>query len=142
MLVVGVSPLAGSGVDRDKVPAATSVLTQDALMRTGTPDLIDSLASEVPGVTLDSAAGNPFQPTFFIHGFESSPLQGTSQNIAVYLNGNRFNEPFGDTVNWDLIPEIAVRSVDVESADPVFGAERARRLDQHPPQGRFLHVGR
>lgn len=121
VLVVGVSPLAGSGVDRDKVPAATSVLTQDALMRTGTPDLIDSLASEVPGVTLDSAAGNPFQPTFFIHGFESSPLQGTSQNIAVYLNGNRFNEPFGDTVNWDLIPEIAVRSVDVESADPVFG---------------------
>ena len=75
----------------------------------------------VAGLSLDSAAGNPFQPTLFYNGFESSPLQGTSQGIAVYLNGVRFNQAFGDTVNWDLIPDLAISRLNVEGSNPVFG---------------------
>jgi hypothetical protein len=48
---------------------------------------------------VDSASGNPFQPTFLYHGFAASPLQGTPQGLAVYVNGVRFNQPFGDTLN-------------------------------------------
>src|SRR5689334_24005137 len=45
----------------------------------------------------------------------ASPLQGAPQGIAVYLDGQRLNEGFGDTVNWDLIPQVAIRRLDVFS---------------------------
>ncbi len=57
----------------------------------------------------------------FYHGFEASPLQGTPQGLAVYVNGARFNSPFGDTVNWDLIPSIAIDRMDLVGSNPVFG---------------------
>ena len=72
-------------------------------------------------MTLDSASGNPYQPTLLYHGFEASPLQGTPQGVAVYVNGVRFNQPFGDTVNWDLIPDIAIDRMNLEGSNPVFG---------------------
>ena len=37
--VVGTSPLIGSGIDRNKVPAETHVLNSDDLKRGGVPDL-------------------------------------------------------------------------------------------------------
>jgi outer membrane receptor protein involved in Fe transport len=119
--VIGVSPLIGSGIDRNTVPAATQVLNADDLRRQGTPDLANALNQQVGGATLDSASGNPFQPTFFYHGFAASPLQGTPQGLAVYVNGIRFNQPFGDTVDWDLLPNIAIDSVNIEGSNPVFG---------------------
>jgi iron complex outermembrane recepter protein len=119
--VIGTSPLIGSGIDRDTVPAATHVLDRDDLRREGTPDLVRSLNQQVGGVTLNSASGNPFQPTFQYHGFAASPLQGTPQGLAVYVNGVRFNQPFGDTVDWDLIPNIAIDKVNLEGSNPVFG---------------------
>jgi iron complex outermembrane receptor protein len=33
----------------------------------------------------------------------------------------RFNDAFGDTVNWDLIPAVAISTVNVEASNPVFG---------------------
>ena len=33
--------------------------------------------------------------------------------MAVYQNGARINEAFGDTVNWDLIPSTAINSIAV-----------------------------
>ncbi len=119
--VIGTSPLLGSGIDRNKVPANTTVLDSAELARNGTPDVLNALDTEVPGLSLDSAAGNPFQPSLFYNGFESSPLQGTSQGLAVYLNGVRFNQAFGDTVEWDLIPDLAIARVNVEGSNPVFG---------------------
>jgi iron complex outermembrane recepter protein len=119
--VIGASPLIGSGIDRSTVPAETHVLNSDDLKRQGTPDLLGSLNQQVGGVALDSASGNPFQPTFFYHGFAASGLQGTPQGLAVYVNGVRFNQPFGDTVDWDLIPNIAIDKVNLEGSNPVFG---------------------
>ncbi len=119
--VIGTSPLIGSGIDRDTVPAETHVLTWQDLQRQGTPDLLGSLSQQLSGVTLDSAAGNPFQPTLFYHGFAASPLQGTPQGLAVYVNGMRFNQPFGDTVDWDLIPNVAINRVEMVGSNPVFG---------------------
>jgi iron complex outermembrane receptor protein len=103
--VIAATPLLGSGVDQSKVPAQTQVLTSQDIARDGNADALRALNQQVPGVTLDAAAGNPFQPNLFYHGFQASPLQGNPQGLAVYVNGARFNQPFGDTVNWDLIPD-------------------------------------
>ena len=48
-------------------------------------------------------------------------MAGTPQGLAVYQNGVRINEAFGDTVNWDLIPTTAIRSVAVVTNNPAFG---------------------
>ncbi len=48
-------------------------------------------------------------------------MAGTPQGLAVYQNGTRINEAFGDTVNWDLIPTAAIRSVTVVTNNPAFG---------------------
>ncbi len=119
--VVGTSPLLGSGVDRNSIPVDTQVLDSASLTREGAPDVLQALNTQIAGVVLDSASGNPYQPSIFYNGFEVSPLQGTSQGIAVYVNGLRFNQPFGDTVNWDLIPDIAIAKINVEGSNPLFG---------------------
>jgi len=119
--VVGATPLLGSGVDRSKVPAETHILTDQDISRNGYLQALRALNEDVPGVTLDAAAGNPFQPNLLYHGFLASPLQGNPQGLAVYLNGARFNQPFGDTVNWDLIPDLAIERMELVGSNPVFG---------------------
>jgi outer membrane receptor protein involved in Fe transport len=114
-------PASPGGVDRNSIPVATQVLDSASLTREGAADVLQALNAQVAGVVLDSASGNPYQPSLFYNGFEVSPLQGTSQGIAVYVNGLRFNQPFGDTVNWDLIPDIAISKISVEGSNPLFG---------------------
>ena len=87
--VIGTSPLIGSGIDRNAVPAETHLLNSNDLKREGPADLLGALNQQVSGVALSSASGNPYQPTFFYHGFAASPLQGTPQGLAVYINGVR-----------------------------------------------------
>src|ERR1700722_8869801 len=119
--VIGASPLIGLGIDRNLVPAETHVLNSQDLQRQGTSDLLGSLNQQIGGIGLGSASGNPFEPTLFYHGFAASGLQGTPQGLAVYVNGMRFNQPFGDTVDWDLIPDIAIDRLDLVGSNPVFG---------------------
>ena len=119
--IVGATPLLGSGVDRSKVPAESNVVTSQDITRNGNADALRALNQQVPGVSLDAAAGNPFQPSLFYHGFQASPLQGNPQGLAVYLNGARFNQPFGDTVDWDLIPSLAIEQMNLVGSNPVFG---------------------
>lgn len=121
--IIGASPLLGSGVDSATVPAQVDVLKSGNLTNSGTslPDAVRALDQQVGGVNVDSASGNPYQPTLFYHGFEASPLQGTSQGLAVYVNGARFNQAFGDTVNWDMLPEVAIDQINLEGSNPVFG---------------------
>jgi iron complex outermembrane receptor protein len=119
--VIAPSPLIGSGINRNSVPAATQVLDSKDIKLQGPPDLMRSLNQQVGGASLDSASGNPFQPSFYYRGFAASPLQGVPQGLAVYVNGMRFNQPFGDTVDWDLIPSNAIDRVNIEGSNPVFG---------------------
>ena len=119
--IVGSTPLLGSGVDSDKVPAEVAVLDGKDITAGGTPNLTRALGEQAGGVALDNAAGNPYQPDVFYHGFRASALQGVEQGLAVYVNGIRFNQAFGDTVNWDLIPNDAIDQVDLEGSNPAFG---------------------
>ena len=75
--VIGATPLLGSGVDRNKVPAENQVLTSRDVTLEGPPSYLATLQDQAQGVQLNSAAGKPFQPNLFYHGFQASPLQGT-----------------------------------------------------------------
>jgi len=119
--VIGTSPLPGTGIDRDQVPANVQSLGASDLTRVGTPSLLRSMVDQVGSVNITDTLGNQFQPDVFYRGFEASPVLGTPQGLAVYQNGVRVNEAFGDTVNWDLIPDFAINRVDVVSANPVYG---------------------
>lgn len=91
------------------------------IARGGTPDLLSAVTRSFAGVTLQDAQGNPWQPNLVYRGFTASPLQGQAQGIAVYLDGARFNQPFGDTVAFDLLPEVAIADVQLLDASPVYG---------------------
>jgi iron complex outermembrane recepter protein len=41
--------------------------------------------------------------------------------LAIYQNGVRINEAFGDSVNLDLVPPIAIDHADVYTNNPIFG---------------------
>ncbi|MGH7062777.1 MAG: TonB-dependent receptor [Stellaceae bacterium] len=120
--VVGVTPLPGSGVDIDKVPANVQSLSSEQLWPAGQNDLVPTAAARrLSQVNLNNELGSLFQPDFVYRGFEASPISGIPQGIAVYQNGVRINEAFGDTVNWDLSPQFAVNRMTVQGNNPVFG---------------------
>jgi iron complex outermembrane recepter protein len=120
--VVGVTPLPGSGVDIDKVPANVESLSSQQLYSTGQNGLLPTAAArQLSQVNLNAEQGSQFQQDFVYRGFEASPVSGIPQGIAVYQNGVRINEAFGDMVNWDLIPQFAVNRMTIQSNNPVFG---------------------
>ena len=96
-------------------------VTADDIARTNSQNIVDTLMQRVPGVATTDVQGNGFMQDLRYRGFAASPLQGTPQGIAVYMNGIRVNEAFGDTVNWDLIPTNAISRTDVLTGNPIFG---------------------
>jgi iron complex outermembrane recepter protein len=122
MTVIGNTPLPGSGVDLDLVPANVQTLSAGALYRDGQNDLLPGAAARnLSSVNLNSEQGSSYQSDFVYRGFEASPIGGVPQGIAVYQNGVRINEAFGDIVNWELIPQFAVNQMTIQSNNPVFG---------------------
>jgi outer membrane receptor protein involved in Fe transport len=120
--IIGTSPLPGQGVDRALLPYTTQLIRRDAIDQAQADHSTDLLARRVPGAQVNDIQGSPFQGDLTFHGFRASGLLGASQGLSVYLDGVRINEPFGDVVNWDLIPEFAVQSLSlVPGANPAYG---------------------
>jgi iron complex outermembrane receptor protein len=110
-----------SVIDRDKVPSNTQVLRSADFDHGQSPTILDSLAKGLPGVSLSDQSGNAFQRNLDYRGFTASPVPGTPQGLAVYQNGVRINESYGDIVNWDFIPEMAINRASLVPNNPVFG---------------------
>jgi outer membrane receptor protein involved in Fe transport len=121
LTVYPTTPLAGGDIEADKTPASVNVVDASQIKQTGSLNISDALVKYVPGIIVNEVAGNPFQPDVQFRGFVASPVAGTPQGLAVYQNGVRVNEAFGDTVNWDLIPTAAIKSVTVVTNNPAFG---------------------
>jgi len=107
----------GGAIDADDALAVTATDIELA----GTHDLLGALTRNIAGINLQDAQNNPWAPNLVYRGFVASPLQGQAQGIAAYLDGARFNQPFGDTVQFDLIPEAAIAKVRLLDASPVYG---------------------
>lgn len=120
--VVAVSPLQFGGIDVNKIPANVQTATAEELQASQALSLADYMNRYLGSVNINDAQNNPLQPDVQYRGFSASPLMGLPAGLAVYVNGVRFNEPFGDMVNWDLIPQGAIENMALQPAsNPAFG---------------------
>ena len=120
-VVVSATAIPGTSIDIDKVPGNVQILRASDLSREGSASLTQALNSNLSSVNINDDEDDPFQPDILYRGFEASPVLGTPEGLAVYQNGVRINEAFGDTVNWDLFPDIAVDQVELVSSSPLYG---------------------
>jgi hypothetical protein len=114
-------PAASGEISRDKVPSNTEVITSEAFSHDKSTSFLDTLSQSLPGVFISDQSGNQFQRDVNYRGFVASPVQGTPQGIAVYQNGVRINESYGDVVNWDFIPEMSISKLAMVPNNPIFG---------------------
>jgi outer membrane receptor protein involved in Fe transport len=105
----------------DKVPSSINFVDSAQIQRTNSLNITDALQQSVPAVNVSEVSGNPFAPNLEFRGYVASPVSGTPEGLAVYQNGVRINEAFGDNVNWDLIPTSAIKSVAVVTNNPAYG---------------------
>jgi len=121
VLVIGVTP-AGAGIDKSKIPFAIQNRNASDIENSNPLNISDFLRQSFSSVSLNDAQNNPMQPDLQYRGFTASPLLGLAQGLAVYQNGVRINEPLGDAVNWDLLPQSAVQSITLSGgSNPLFG---------------------
>lgn len=122
VIVIGNAPHPGLGLPLNEIPSNVQTATSTDMQRQQSLDLADYLNNNFSGVNVSESAANPFQLDINYHGFTASPLLGTPEGLSVYVDGVRVNESFGDTVNWDLVPESAISTVTLMSgSNPVFG---------------------
>jgi iron complex outermembrane receptor protein len=120
--VIGVTPAQGAQLPLNLTPYSVQGVDADELAKSQTLGLTDYMNRHLAGVTINAAQGNPLQPDLQFRGFTATPLLGGSEGIAVYVDGVRVNEVFGDTTNWDLIPQQGISRMSLLSgANPVFG---------------------
>ena len=120
--VVGQTPVAGSDIPLDEVPGNVQTASTRTMEQSGAINVSDFLNKDFGSVHINENQGNPFQPDLNFRGYTASPLLGTPEGISVYMDGVRQNQPLGDVVAWDLIPQIAISEVALmPGSDPVFG---------------------
>lgn len=120
--VIGVTPLHGVGLPKNKVPANIQTATHTEIDAAQSLNLTEFINLNLGSVHVNEAQNNPFQPDIRFRGFTASPLLGLPQGLATYQDGIRVNELFGDTVNWDVIPQSAIASINLmPGSNPLFG---------------------
>ena len=120
--VVSETPLAGTDLTIDQIAGAVQTASSTDIEQSGALELADFMNRRLNSVYLNEMQGNPFQPDVNFRGYTASPLLGTPEGISVYVDGVRQNQPFGDVVSWDLIPENAISEMAlVPGSDPLFG---------------------
>jgi outer membrane receptor protein involved in Fe transport len=121
-VVISTAPLEDFGLPLNQIPSVVQTASAADLERQHSLDVADYLNSNFSGINVSESDGNPYQIDVYYHGFTASPLLGTPEGLSVYVDGVRVNESFGDSVNWDLIPESAIQSISLFSgSNPVFG---------------------
>ena len=121
VVVIGTTPVAGTAIPLEKFAGNVQTLSHGAL-DTPTADLSQRLSQSLGSMNINDTQGNPFSVDLNYRGFTASPALGTPQGLSVFLDGMRINEPFGDVVSWDLLPQLIVDKVTViPGSNPVYG---------------------
>ncbi|MGH8177346.1 MAG: TonB-dependent receptor [Steroidobacter sp.] len=121
-VTVASTPLGGLELPIDRMPGNIQRATSRDLDGVHGAGLAQFIDRRLGSVFINEAQANPLQPDVQFRGFVASPLLGQPQGMAVYQNGVRINDPFGDVVNWALVPEPAIASIDlIPGSNPVFG---------------------
>lgn len=120
--LVDTGPMPGLDLTQDQIPSNLQSAHRQQIRDSHALNLGDFMNSQLQGVSINDYAGNPFQMDVNYRGFTASPQIGTPQGLSVFFDGIRVNEPFGDIVNWDLIPMNAIERFDLfPGANPLFG---------------------
>ncbi|MBC7756150.1 MAG: TonB-dependent receptor [Bdellovibrio sp.] len=120
--VVGTTPLPSIGTPINQVPSNVQTGSSKQIGQQQSLDLSEYLDNNLGSVNTSNTVANPYQADVQFRGFTASPLLGTPQGLSVYLDGVRVNEPFGDIVNWDLIPTNAIANINlIPGSNPLFG---------------------
>ena len=123
-VVISATPIPSgerSGIDLDKVPGDVTVIPGKYFIQQYYPSVTQAIVSHTPAAVALSVDGSDLSPDLFYRGFDASRISGTAAGLAVYENGVRINESFGDSVNLDLIPPIALASSEIYTNNPIFG---------------------
>jgi outer membrane receptor protein involved in Fe transport len=120
--VISTTPLQGVGLPIEKIPSNVQVVKGEELQKQGSLSIADYMNLNLQGVSINETQNNPYQPDILFRGFTASPLLGTPQGLSAFQDGVRVNEPFGDVINWDLIPSNAIAGISlIPGSNPVFG---------------------
>lgn len=148
--VIGATPVPGTGVPKDQIPSNVQTLGDKRLRQTQSLNLPDAMNALLPSVNVNEVQGNPYQMDVNYRGFTASPLLGTPQGLSVFQDGVRVNEPFGDVVNWDLVPRAAIANLTLlPGSNPLFGLNtlggaltlQTKSGDSHPGTELELQAG-
>ncbi|WP_052700156.1 TonB-dependent receptor plug domain-containing protein [Methylocucumis oryzae] len=119
---VKIGPSDGLTLSKEQIPSNVQSISADTIKNSFATSLGDLMNSKLQSVNVNDYQGNPFQMDIMYRGFSASPQLGTPQGLSVFFDGVRVNEPFGDVVNWDLIPMNAIASMDLfPGSNPIFG---------------------
>ncbi|MCK5191476.1 MAG: TonB-dependent receptor plug domain-containing protein, partial [Methylococcales bacterium] len=140
--VIGVTPTHGVGLAEEQLPYPVQSATSEDLQRSQSLDLTQYMNRNLGSVTINAAQNNPLQPDLQYRGFSASPLLGVPQGISVYQNGVRIQEPFGDNINWELLPENAIASMNlIGGSNPLFGLNTLGGAISLQTKNGFTHPG-
>jgi outer membrane receptor protein involved in Fe transport len=120
--ILGQTPLPGLEQSIQRYPGHVQFADDGAIERARSVNLPDFMNRQLGGVTVNEVQGSPFQVDVNYRGQRLSPTLGSAQGLSVYLDGVRINEPFGDVMNWDLLPEAAIAGIAlIPGSNPLFG---------------------
>ncbi len=120
--VISTTPLQGVGLPLNRIPSAIQTVKGEEIAEQKSTSIADFMNNNLMGVSVNETQNNPYQPDILFRGFTASPLLGTPQGLSVFIDGVRVNEPFGDAVNWDLIPINAISGMNlIPGSNPIFG---------------------
>ncbi len=120
--IIGVTPIHGTGLPATKFPSNVQRADSEEIRESEAANITEFMNQNLGSVHVNDAQNNPLQRDVQYRGFLATPLLGAPQGLSVYQDGVRLNEPFGDAVNWALIPESAIGSINLmPGSNPLFG---------------------
>ena len=122
VVVIGNTPVPALGTPIEKYAGNIQSISAETIDNQNLLNLSDTLYRNLGSVNINGNQGNPWQNDLTYRGFLASPLAGSPIGLSMYLDGMRFNDGFGETINWDLIPQSAISGVDIiPGSNPIFG---------------------
>ena len=118
--IFATTPL-GTGMSALQIPSETQSIDAQEIGTLNQLTITEDFARRTPGVSTTDEIGSPLAQSLDFRGETASPVPGTPQGLSVYMNGIRINESYGDVVNWDLIPSVAIDRAEIVTGNPVFG---------------------
>ncbi|HET9961559.1 MAG TPA: TonB-dependent receptor [Nitrospiraceae bacterium] len=107
-VVVSSTRLPDAPIEARELPAKVSVITSEDIKRTGAKTVQEAVQWST-GIVMYDQVGNNFQQTIDMRGFNGQPVPAT----AVFVDGQRMNEPDFNVVNFDLIPIESIERIEI-----------------------------